>query len=246
MGALDEDAPNPEQDSAPGEDQDAEQAPPGQQRFRYRIVYAKDGPLRYTSQLDLARIWERSLRRAGLALLYSQGFNPRPKVQLAVGLPLGYASRCEIVDAWLETEIPDEPPVIDRLNAASPRGLTVSDVRPVDIHAPSLQSLVWSTTYLVTFREPPALADLSRRVEGLLAQNEIWRERREKRVDLRPLIDRLSVIAEPAAGLEMRLAASAERGTARPDEVLPELGLDPAGALVVRTAIQFRPDASTG
>lgn len=246
MGAVDPDLLGESQPPEPDDGPVDEQAQAGQQRYRYRITYSKDGPLRYTSQLDLARIWERSLRRAGLALLYSQGFNPRPKIQLAVGLPLGYASRCEIVDAWLVMEIPEQPPVIERLNVASPAGLSISAVRLVDVHEPSLQSLVWSTTYQVMFREPPETGELSRRVDDLLAHTELLRERRDKRVDLRPLIYMLRVVAEPSTGLEMTLAASADKGTARPDEVLLAMDMNPADALVVRTAIQFQPDGPSG
>lgn len=247
MGTLDQQPvtdPEMEQDASEPVDDDHPQ--PGQSRFRYRITYSKDGPLRYTSQLDLARIWERSLRRAGLALLYSQGFNPRPKIQLAVGLPLGYSSRCEIVDAWLVSPIADEQAAVEELNAASPAGLVIDDLHAVDVHEPALQGLVWSTTYEVRFREPIEPADLARRVADLLAQPELWRERREKQVNLRPLIDHLRLLDEPQAALEMSLAASPTRGTARPDEVLDMLDIDPASAMVVRTAINFQPGTPSG
>lgn len=242
MGALEPDtqADQPEPDEA--DELQETQSDKGQQRFRYRIVYSKDGPLRYTSQIDLARVWERVIRRAGLPLIYSQGFNPRPKIQLAVGLPLGYASQCEIVDVWLEREIPDLVVVIGSLNAAAPPGLVSREIAVIDVRAPSLQSIVRSTSYQVTFRVELTGAELARWVGELLAQPELWHERRDKRFDLRPLIDDLRVVTVPAPALEMSLAASATRGTARPDEILEMLGLDPAGAVVTRIAISFEPD----
>ena len=51
--------------------------------MRIRITYAKRGELRYTGHLDLQRVWERTLRRSGLPIVFSQGFNPLPKLQLA-------------------------------------------------------------------------------------------------------------------------------------------------------------------
>ncbi len=55
--------------------------------MRLRITFSKQGALRYTGHLDLHKIWERTARRAGLPLAYSQGFHPHPQIQLA-------AARC--------------------------------------------------------------------------------------------------------------------------------------------------------
>ena len=55
--------------------------------MRIRITFSKQGALRYTGNLDLHKIWERTARRADLALAYSQGFHPQPKMQLAAALP---------------------------------------------------------------------------------------------------------------------------------------------------------------
>ena len=54
---------------------------------RLRVRYAKGEALKYISHLDVARSWERAFRRAGLPLAYSQGFNPRPRFQIAAALP---------------------------------------------------------------------------------------------------------------------------------------------------------------
>ncbi len=70
--------------------------------MRLRVTFSKGGPLVYTSHLDLARAWERALRRAGVGLVYSGGFNPRPKLQLAAALPLGHTAEAEWLDVWLE------------------------------------------------------------------------------------------------------------------------------------------------
>ena len=56
---------------------------------RLRITYSKTAALRYTSNLDMHKIWERALRRARLPLAYSQGFHPQPRLTQACPLPLG-------------------------------------------------------------------------------------------------------------------------------------------------------------
>jgi uncharacterized protein (DUF2344 family) len=77
--------------------------------MRFRITFAKTNAMRFTSHLDLQRTWERTIRRARLPLSYSQGFNPHPKINLAAALPLGFTSRCEMVEIWLEDETLENP-----------------------------------------------------------------------------------------------------------------------------------------
>ena len=60
------------------------------------------------SVLELGKIWERSLRRAGMPLKYSQGFNPRPKLNFAAPLPVGCGCEADLMDVWLETPVEPE------------------------------------------------------------------------------------------------------------------------------------------
>ena len=114
--------------------------------MRIRITFTKQGPLRYTGHLDLHRLWERAARRAELPLAYSQGFHPQPKMNMAAALPLGFSSRCEVMDMKLEHDIGlDDLPA--RLNTTLPSGLQVVDVEQVDERAPALQTQVISAEY---------------------------------------------------------------------------------------------------
>ena len=58
--------------------------------MRLRLTFSKTGSLRYTGHLDLHTIWERTIRRAGLPLAYTQGFHPGPKIQIASALAAGF------------------------------------------------------------------------------------------------------------------------------------------------------------
>ncbi len=204
-------------------------------RYRYRIHFGKDGALRYTSHLDLARIWERLLRRAGLALAYSQGFNPRPKIQLAAALPLGYASRAEVLDVWLDGKYSRLAP--GDLRQVGPDGLTITSIEEVALKSPALQAVTDRASYQVVLKHQPE--ELQVRITGLLAQGEIVRVRRKKSYDLRPLIHELKFVAGHPIQLEMKLALSQKKGTGRPDEVLDALGLDALATRITRTAIIF-------
>ena len=66
--------------------------------IRYRGAFRKMGAMKYLSHLDLLRTMTRALRRAGISLKYSQGFNPRPLISFSPALAVGIESREEYVD----------------------------------------------------------------------------------------------------------------------------------------------------
>jgi radical SAM-linked protein len=213
-------------------------------RYRYRLRFSKRGPLRYISHLDLARVWERMLRRVEAPLVYSQGFNPRPKIQLAAALPLGYESTCEVTDVWLEGDSPPEPDILmAKINEAAPEGLLVHSIEIVDLREASLQSRTQAGVYRVEATGEKNVDSLRTRLGELLGQDEIWREQRSKhgikQVNIRPLIYELTIVEAQPLSLHMKLSLSQEKGTLRPDHVLEKLGLNPTSVHVTRTAITF-------
>lgn len=56
---------------------------------RIRFRYARGKELRFLSHLDMLRLFQRAMRRAGLPLAYTLGFSPRPRLSLAAPLPVG-------------------------------------------------------------------------------------------------------------------------------------------------------------
>jgi radical SAM-linked protein len=193
--------------------------------MRLRITFAKNGPLTYTSHLDLARIWERSLRRAGAPLAYSQGFNPRPKLQLAAALPLGHTAGAELLDVWLEQPMSVEA-FAKALMPVLPAGLTISEVRQIVVEEPALPTQVVAAEYSVTVEGDGTDSEIEARIERVLAASELPHERRGKLYDLRPLIERLWLerVGGGTVALGMQLAARAG-ATARPEAVLEVLGM---------------------
>lgn len=89
-----------------------------------RVQLAKKGRAKYTSHLDMQRCMMRAVRRAGIDLWYTEGFNPHPYVTFALPLPLGVESDGEPVDIRLEGDMTNEE-VRDRLNATMPEGIEV-------------------------------------------------------------------------------------------------------------------------
>lgn len=216
---------------------------------RLRFAFGKQGPLRYTSHLDLARIWERLLRRAALNVVYSQGFNPRPKIQLAAALPLGYTSTSEVLDVWLAGEAPpDLQAIVERLQAVAPEGLEIQRAEAVPPRGPALQTMTREAVYEITLPDGVDAEAVRQSVAGLLAAERILRERRDKEYDLRPLIHELEVADGGAEGPVMLIARLnlSEAATGRPDELLAALGLDANHAHVERVALHFdEPDGAS-
>ena len=203
--------------------------------MRIRITFSKLGALRYTGHLDLHRLWERAARRAELPLAYSQGFHPQPKLNIAAALPLGFSSRCEVLDMRLEHEISLEG-LREKLQETLPTGIQVAGIERVDDKLPALQTLVASAEYEVTLTEAVDGSELTRRIASVMETESIPRERRGKTYDLRPLIEELKY--ENGDKIFMRLAAR-EGATGRPEEVLDLLDIPFEGTRIERTQLIF-------
>jgi len=203
---------------------------------RYRIYFSKAPQMRYTSHLDLILTWERVFRRADLPLAYSEGFSPRPVLNLAVPLALGYISTGEIGDFWL-SELIDLDSFLTSINDALPPGILINEVLEIsDIHAPKLPSLVRSVSYIMELDK--LQADLRKKIAGLLETNKLIRTRKKKEYDLRPLIQKLSLNKAEEGKQEIWTTLTALPGaTGRPDEVLAALNIPPESARICRTEI---------
>ena len=204
--------------------------------MRYRVTFSKTDAMRYTSHLDLQRTWERTIRRAGLPLLYSQGFNPRPKLNLAAALPLGITSECELLDIWLNQEM-DPDHISDILGGSIPPGIEIHKVDNVDLDTSKLPSLIDSVIYEITLLDP--VPKLPTKVITLLSSSSVIRERRGKKYDLRPLINNIEEMPDNQVGQQqIRISLKNQPGqTGRPDEVLLSLNINPNNTLIHRTEI---------
>jgi radical SAM-linked protein len=192
---------------------------------RLHVTFGKLDALVYTSNLDVAKIWERVLRRADIPLLYSEGFNPRPRIALATALPLGISSECELLDVSLREVIALDG-MIERLTASSPAGLRVYTIANVPIRSPSLQTRVRSSEYRIHFEDGIDAALLQDRLQTIMGTDTVERERERKgkmvTVNIRPLVHSLSI--DTNGDLIAHLAIG-EQGNLRPDELLNEMGL---------------------
>lgn len=91
-----------------------------------RLLFEKMGNAVWISHLDLMRVFQRAFRRAGIAIYHSQGYSPRAHVSMALPLPVGTESQCELLDfAFAEgAQLPLES-LPAQLNAVLPAGIRV-------------------------------------------------------------------------------------------------------------------------
>jgi radical SAM-linked protein len=172
-------------------------------RIRFRFV--KLGKIRFTSQRDVARMWERALRRAELPLAYTEGFSPRPQLSFGLALPTGCESLAEYLDVVLDDARPETADVDlatlpARLTGLLPEGIEVEVSALVERRDGSLQQQVTSCSWTMWFTGMPRDTLVDRVVTLLAAESvTITRERkgRQEQDDLRPSVLALALSPQP-------------------------------------------------
>lgn len=215
-------------------------------RVRYRLRLARRGPARFLSHLDGLRALFRALRRSGLPVALSRGYNPHLKVAFASALALGLESEAEFVDVEMTAPV-RLADIATRLGAALPPGFELREVRGAPPHGKALASYKAVSRYLAEpaeTTESPGTAvgcdEFDVHITQLLNRPKLEVERRPgKIVDLRPMIVSLSVEKPGESGrdrcrLWMDLLGG-PGGAARADEVLALLGLEPWEWSILKT-----------
>ena len=205
---------------------------------KIRLVFRKDGSLRWLSHHDLLRTFERLLRRANLPVHHSGGFHPHARLVFALSLPLGVVGLAEIVDIEMDEVLPPAE-VLERIRAQCPPGLHVLQAQSVPVRAGlRVQGLCYGLDL-----PPERVALVQARVAEVLVSPEcvIERTRPPRRMlDIRPFLRNIRL--DPiTARLEIDLYLH-DTGTARPDEVLALLHLSDlldAGILLERVRLDL-------
>ncbi len=215
------------------------------------VRYAKRGRMRFASHRDVARAFERGVRRAGLPIAYSAGFTPHPKISYAGGAPTGVASEAEYLSLAL-TSRQAATHVGQRLNAALPDGIEVIDVTEqaegAKADTTAFGRLEASQWRVVLPGVEPAAAQ--RAAAGFLAQDEAPVERLTDKgvrsLDARAAVVELDVLGEDGpAGPRGRHPGSSEAADPDGGQRAAMTGLEDCAILrmvVLHTVPAVRPD----
>ena len=202
---------------------------------RLRLRFARGPEAADVGHLDLARIWERAFQDAGVAVSYSRGNRPKPRLTLAAGLPMGVTSEGELLDVVLaQPLLPAE--VAERVRPHLAPGLEPLDCREVGMGLPSLPTAVRWADYEVDVPAANGSPDVDEAAAAFLAAERFpWEDARgekTRRYDLRPLVREIRV--EERCGdvtrLSMRLRCD-PAGVGRPDQVVKALRLPEAARI---------------
>lgn len=109
--------------------------------MKIRLEYKKNDYLIFFSALDIERMWERILRRSGLKLKFTEGFNPKVIKDFSPAIPLGIISESEVLDFFITENLTLES-ILEKIKKVSPLDLTIKKIKMVDENSPSLSSTI--------------------------------------------------------------------------------------------------------
>jgi radical SAM-linked protein len=171
---------------------------------RLRLFLAKWGRQVFIGHLDTMRHVMHGLRRAGITLVYTQGFHPKPKISAAPPLPLGTVGLKEPID--IHVLVPsDEDELLTRLRGAFPEEMEIVAVEKIPPGRRSLSKLIQDAKYVALVTVDVESAQLA--IKNLLAATscEIERTRkgRTKKIDIRPYLVDAEVCSEISDSLRL-------------------------------------------
>lgn len=194
--------------------------------MRMLVEFRKDDIVRHLGLLDLQRTMQRALRRSGLPIKYSSGFNPHIVMSFASALSTGIPGDAELLDVSLSGEVTEQE-CFEAMNRVLPPSLPVTRVRLVEDGFPKVMAALRQAEYRIRLSGEGTEAIVSA-IPAFLAETEIMAMRKSKRgealVNIRPMLHLLT--AEHSGSGEATLLARVsfvETATLKPDLLLSSL-----------------------
>ena len=167
--------------------------------MRYLTKFTKEENIKFISHLDVLKTIQKNIRRAGLPVEFSQGFNPHMNTSIAQPLSVGVYSSGEYMDMVLITEM-DEQEIVDKLNATAPSGIKYISAlaipyTPGEKKVPQAMALIDAARYTIKIKYSDA-SKLEEEMNNLLEVNE-WNtvkksKKGEKEVNIRAFVKEFS------------------------------------------------------
>jgi len=204
---------------------------------RISFIFSRSSPLAYLSHLDLMRLFIRALRRSKLPVAYSEGFNPHPRLNLALPLPLGVTASNEPGEVSFSEDVLPER-FLQTLGNQLPDGLQLLGAKELDQGVPSLAAIVSAALYRAELKSAAGcestIKTLQDALKKLLEREEILAPRSAKKknkavkyINVRPFIieAELKNITGGPAVLRLLLKAGSQGGIS-PAFLLEQLALE--------------------
>lgn len=183
---------------------------------KLRLRFKKTGRAIYISHLDLMSTIQRAFSRAELPLKYSEGFNPRPQISIALPLSVGTGSLCEILDFKLK-ENTDLEALPARLTAVLPEGIEI-----IEAYEPTRKAsaIKWLEVGALMEYDERDISEMAGRLSAFYSADEIIITKKTKRgegeTDIKPAIKTIE-FTPAVGGVELWALISAQEPTLNPE-----------------------------
>jgi radical SAM-linked protein len=195
--------------------------------MKVRIKFAKGGCMKYVGHLDIMRYFQKAVRRSGLPIKYSEGFNPHQIMSFAAPLGVGITSEGEYMDIELKEALPSQEG-LERLQETMVEDMEILQFKYLPEGAKNAMSSVTAASYTLTYKKPEnfpfSLAELTHQKQLFFddaASIPIVKKTKkgQREMDLKPLIYEFSIRHDENLGLAFDLMVSC--GSV--DNIKPEL-----------------------
>ncbi len=178
------------------------------ERYLYRLVITKKGDLKYISHLDWIGTFYKSLKKAGLNLVFSQGFNPAPKISASIALPVFVESDGEVLDIELYDKKTSEE-LKEQIQKCLPQDAEILNIKNIEKSDAGIDKLIFWARYEAEISDKTLVKSLSLRykISELFDNKEILIEKTNKKglkqqINIRPSVKAFDVIDEEKGKVE--------------------------------------------
>lgn len=145
-----------------------------------RLFFTKKGDARFVSHLDMNRMMTRLVRKAGLDIWYTEGFNPHPYMTFALPLPLGFEGLYEIMDIRINDDNFDISKIPDIMNGVCPKSIHFFDAKEPDKKVGAIAF----AEYEIIFDD---VGEIRNKLSSFLVEKPIIAKKRTKKGDMKEI-----------------------------------------------------------
>ncbi len=207
---------------------------------KLRLVFEKTGRAKYISHLDLMRTFQRAFQRAGVPIRHTEGFNPHAHISIALPLPVGTESVCEILDFESPAEL--DGGIVQVLNAALPEGISI---RELSENMRKTGEIAWIKCELRLIYDGGVPEGAAERINSLFKSQSVIISKKSKKgrtdFDIIPCIKSLDASQNGTGEIVISAVAAAQNPSLNPmlisdaiAKYLPELAPNHASCLRLR------------
>ncbi|MCT4661629.1 MAG: TIGR03936 family radical SAM-associated protein [Tissierellales bacterium] len=194
---------------------------------KLRLKFFKKEDMIYISHLDMMRVIQRAMKRAGMKVEYSQGFNPHPLMSFSTAVPLGLTIESEYMDIDMKDELTAQN-YIDRINPYLPEGLRFIAGEIIDEKEKPIMGQIRWGSYLICIKEKierpmmDVINDFMKRED--ISYTKVKKKKKKivkREINIRPYIENIELVVEDSEFVVLKtLVRTGSEGNLKPDKMV--------------------------